>query len=132
MFKRTGIILALLSATSGLMTAPAAFAGERFRMVNERQDRREHHRIHRHGRDHARADTERRHRWKRHDRNSYSGIVSVYHRRHVGTWSFATLRGPVESIDNMRVVPSAKIIDVSKMAPNSGCSMENGVCVIRP
>jgi hypothetical protein len=67
----------------------------------------------------------RRHRV--HGVNTYSGDVAVYYRRGVGEWSYGTV-----SVRTSRLAfhPNAKIIDLG--SGRNGCSMEKGVCVIRP
>jgi hypothetical protein len=59
--------------------------------------------------------------------NTYSGEVAVYYRRGVGAWSYGTVGARTS---RLAFHPNAKIIDLS--AGRTGCSMEKGVCVIRP
>lgn len=59
--------------------------------------------------------------------NTYSGDVAVYYRRGVGSWSY----GNVDAPSNVNFVqPNAKIISLE--SGKNDCSMEKGVCVIRP
>jgi hypothetical protein len=68
-----------------------------------------------------------RQRHRRQDVNTYSGDVAVYWRRGVGTWTYGSVGTPIET---RAYVPNAKIIDLK--SGKNDCSMENGVCVIRP
>jgi hypothetical protein len=69
----------------------------------------------------------RKHHRVRREVDTYSGDVAVYYRRGVGTWSYGSVEAPASSLARH---PSAKIIDLR--ADKSDCSMEKGVCVIRP
>jgi hypothetical protein len=71
------------------------------------------------------VDGGRRHRIYRN--NTYSGDVAVYYRHGVGSWSYGTVAAPESSL---ALHPNAKIIDLN--GGKTGCSMEKGVCVIRP
>ena len=69
-----------------------------------------------------------RHRQRAHRQiNTYSGDVDVYYRRGVGSWSYGSVGAPM-NVDFVQ--PSAKIISLSRGRNN--CSIEHGVCVIRP
>ena len=59
--------------------------------------------------------------------NTYSGDVAIYYRRGVGTWSYGVADAPANAV---AVQPNAKIIDLQ--GGKTDCSMEKGVCVIRP
>lgn len=59
--------------------------------------------------------------------NTYSGDVAVYYRRGVGTWSYGAYEAPARALTGH---PNAKIIDLTR--GRNDCSMEKGVCVIRP
>lgn len=59
--------------------------------------------------------------------NTYIG-TDVYSVPGVGTYSYGDYSGTVVTT----TVPSAKIIDVSKLKANSACEMQAGVCVIKP
>lgn len=59
--------------------------------------------------------------------NTYSGDVAVYYRRGVGSWSYGTFDAPASALT---LHPNAKIIDLT--SGKNDCSMEKGVCVIRP
>lgn len=64
--------------------------------------------------------------------NTYSGNVDVYSVPGVGTYSYTDSSNYDDAPLVTTGVPSAKIIDVSKLKPNDGCEMQSGVCVIRP
>ena len=59
----------------------------------------------------------------------YSGDVSVVSVPGVGQYSYGTL---TRRLDVTTGIPNAKIIDVKSAVSRSACSMEAGVCVIRP
>jgi hypothetical protein len=111
-----------------LLMSSAAIADTDFHVKHGHQRHRIAERFHHD--DHR--DRERRfahrHRHEHRDFNSYSGEVAVYVRPNVGTWSY----GGGSSVAIIQPYePVLKIIDV-KAAGNSACSMEAGVCVIRP
>ena len=143
MFKRTGSVLTLLAAISLLPLTPA-----------DAGDRRERHRIHKHhgielndrsvhnGHRHGHRRFQRRavtivkvnlgrkrHHRHRHGVNTYSGDVVVHSTQGVGTWSYGTASA-IEAV--IVTAPTAKIIDVGTLKPNSACEMQAGVCVIKP
>ena len=72
------------------------------------------------GRDHP------RHRAFR-DVNTYSGDVAINARNGVGSWSYGTSSAPA---DLVKTGTTLKIIDLT--TGENDCSMEHGVCVIRP
>lgn len=61
------------------------------------------------------------------DVNTYSGDIAVYSRSGVGSWSYGTANTPTDLAETNLTV---KVIDLSK--GGNDCSMEHGVCVIRP
>ena len=141
MLKFTGSALALLAAFS-LMPIAQGEAGERhrivkpnkFRMIDRSAVRHVHH-DGRHVRRHAGrsvvvvkrdGDGHRHHRRHRHW-NRYSEDVLIHVDNGIGPWSYVAF-DPYA----VYVAPSAKIIDVETLKPDSACEMEAGVCVIRP
>lgn len=128
MFQRSKALLAAAAALLTVVAATDADAGGRFsrhhhfvkrvvvrtnvhvdnRVAVTFIDRRNRHRVHR-------------------AVNTYSGDVAVYYRRGVGTWSYGTVDAPAGSLT---LHPNAKIVDLR--GGRTGCSMEKGVCVIRP
>ena len=142
MVRRFGLALSLLAAIS-LLPLATADAGSR----------RDGHRIQkhqgwkmvggktRHDRFHRRVNRQvvivnvngssYKHRFRRHRRdiNTYAG-VDVYSIPGVGTYSYG-VSSSESAVTTVRI-PSAKIIDVSKLKPNSACEMQAGVCVIKP
>jgi hypothetical protein len=72
-------------------------------------------------------DRNRRHHRLHRNVNTYSGDVAIYYRRGVGTWSYGSFDAPESTLT---LHPSAKIIDLT--SGRNDCSMEKGVCVIRP
>jgi hypothetical protein len=127
MFQRSKTLLALAAAL--LMTAGAVEANAGSRVFHHNR----HHAVKRIiVRTHVRFDSRiavnigpRRHHVRGVD--TYSGEVAVSYRSGVGAWSYGTA-----SIRTNRLAlqPNAKIVDVS--GGRTGCSMEKGVCVIRP
>jgi hypothetical protein len=123
MFSRSKALLVLAAATMAVLPLSAAPAGERFH--------------HRHGiqritirntvRVVERTTINIRHRHHNRGRDSYSGDVAIYSRPGVGTWSYGTLSSVVET---RSLASGAKIIDLR--SGKNDCSMEMGVCVIRP
>lgn len=59
--------------------------------------------------------------------NTYSGDVAVYSRDDVGTWSYGTMSARADLVTTGSTL---KIIDLTN--GKNDCSMEQGVCVIRP
>jgi hypothetical protein len=127
MFQRSRALLAI--ATALLMTAGAVEANaDRLSLHNHR-----HHAVKRIVvRTNVRVDNRiavnigpRRHRV--HGANTYSGDVAVYYRSGVGAWSYGTVSARTS---RLAFHPNAKIIDLS--GGKTGCSMEKGVCVLRP
>lgn len=59
--------------------------------------------------------------------NTYSGGIDIYSRDNVGSWSYGTERAPA---DLVATGVTLKIIDMTN--GKNDCSMEHGVCVIRP
>jgi hypothetical protein len=67
--------------------------------------------------------------WREFDR--YSGDVDIVSIPGVGSWSLGSV-GSVRYIDATDVRPEPLMIDVDLLPGGNECSMENGVCVIRP
>jgi hypothetical protein len=63
--------------------------------------------------------------------NRYSGDVDILSIPGVGSWSRGSV-GSVRYIDATDVRPEPLMIDVDLLPGGNECSMENGVCVIRP
>jgi hypothetical protein len=61
------------------------------------------------------------------DVNAYSGGVDVYSSDNVGSWSYGRGHAPA---DLVATGTTLKIVDMTK--GKNDCSMEHGVCVIRP
>lgn len=127
MFKRSGTLFAL--AATLLMTASAAEA--------DGGNRRHHHHMGKRinirtsvrivDRSRVTINVDRlRHRQHR-NVNTYSGDVAVYSRPGVGTWSYGSMSTTAEF---EAAEPDTKIIDMT--GGKNDCSMEHGVCVIRP
>jgi hypothetical protein len=132
--KTLAAVLGLLVATTAVAEANA---GERFQ--RHRNPGFNHHGIHRvvvRQRVNVRQkvviniDTRRlRHNGYRVVRgaNTYSGAVDVSYRPGVGTWSYGV---PVTRTRSVSIGSAVKIIDLN--SGKNDCSMEKGVCVIRP
>ncbi len=128
MFQRSK---ALLVAVAALLTVTAALDAD----AGNRLSRHHHHFVKRIAvKTNVRVnnriaitivDGARRHRIYRN--NAYSGDVTVYYRRGVGSWSYGTIAAPESSL---ALHPNAKIIDLD--GGKTDCSMEKGVCVLRP
>lgn len=124
MFQRSRTLVALAGALLTTVMAVESNAGERF------------HRHHGITRINIRTDVRvidrrvtinaNRHRVHR-NVNTYSGDVAVYFRRGVGNWSYGVANAPANLVASAQ---SAKIIDLG--SGKNDCSMEKGVCVIRP
>jgi hypothetical protein len=117
MFARSGLQLALAAILMMATTAVTADAGDR------------QHRFKKPPPVVVKIVLKHRHRHAHRQVNTYSGDVAIYHRRNVGTWSYGTLPTVV---DERAAPPRAKIIHVDRMGGKTDCSMEKGVCVIRP
>ncbi len=117
MVSRFGFFKIVLAGVLGLAVAGPVSAGEwqKFRHKNLR-----HHQIHRSIATHVNAIP---------GVGVYSGNIAVYHLRGVGTSSYFEGRIPAAS---PRREVSVKIISVEAGNDSSACSMESGVCVIRP
>jgi hypothetical protein len=123
MFSRSKAWILLAAATMAVLPLSAAPAGERLH--------------HRHGiqrisirntvRVVERTTIHIGHRHHNRGGDSYSGDVAIYSRPGVGTWSYGTLSN---AVDTPSLASSAKIIDLR--SGKNDCSMEMGVCVIRP
>ena len=141
MFRFTGSALALLAAFA-LVPIASVEAGNReghrvvkhktFKLKVRHADNRDRHRLRVVNRNVVVVKLDsRRHR---HDRRfqsygTYSGDIAVSWHPGVGQWTYGTYAADpvVES-----VAPALKIIDVGNLKANAACSMEAGVCVIRP
>ncbi|MGR6429504.1 hypothetical protein ACU5AY_01125 [Rhizobium sp. PAMB 3174] len=61
---------------------------------------------------------------------TYAGSISVVSYRGNGTYAYLSRSGP--GVQTIAPPPTAKIIHVSPDVAAANCSMEAGVCVIRP
>lgn len=140
MFRFTGSALAFLAAIS-LAHPPSAEAGSRegHRIVKHTSSRlggrevahRDRHRIRIVNRSVVvvKLDTRRHNRRSFSSYGTYSGDVDISVRAGVGQWSYGT-SSTVAPVD--AAAPTLKIIDVGRLKVSDACSMEAGVCVIRP
>lgn len=139
MLKFTGSALALLVAFSivPLAHSEAGNRSERHRIIKHSKFRmvdRSGHRDRRHVRRIVNRNVVvvkvnvngRRHHRHHSYGDYYSGGIVIGSRNGVGQWSY--------SLDATSIVaaPSAKIIDVGTLKPDSVCEMQAGVCVIKP
>jgi hypothetical protein len=60
--------------------------------------------------------------------NTYSGDVDINYQPGVGTWSYGT----TSALQSEAVVESSTVRIIDLNSSNNDCSMERGVCVIRP
>lgn len=116
MFKRFGFLLAVVAIS--LSAAPfVSQAAERHRKIVKNRATAVVH------------ITIRDRRLPKRPYGTYSGNVNIIQVPGLGSWSYGyigrLLRPALE-------IPSAKIIDVGSALTKSPCSMEAGVCVIRP
>jgi hypothetical protein len=100
-----------LAAAFAAISLPS-FAGDRSDV-----DHRNHR--HHHGRD-----------WREFDR--YSGDVNIVTIPGVGSWSLGSVGSSVAFIQTSGIPAEPLMIDVEALPGGNECSMENGVCVIRP
>jgi hypothetical protein len=102
-----------LAAVFAALSLPS-FAGDRF-------ERRHHDGYRHHSRD-----------WREFDR--YSGDVNIVSIPGVGSWSLGSFgrAGSVRFVETTGLQPEPLMIDVRALPGGNECSMENGVCVIRP
>jgi hypothetical protein len=100
-----------LAAAFAAIALPA-FAGDRF--DDRHHDRRHHH------------DRPVR------DFNRYSGDVDIYEIPGIGTWSRGSGSSSITYLGMTGIPAEPLMIDVEALPDGNECSMENGVCVIRP
>ena len=117
MVSRFGFFKIVLAGAVGLALAVPVSAGE---WQKPRHKNLRHHQMHRSIATHVNAIP---------GVGVYSGNIAVYHLPGVGTSSYFEGRIPAASL---RREVSVKIISVDSDDNSSACSMESGVCVIRP
>jgi hypothetical protein len=132
MFLRTATLVLTALTVALWYPAPSADAGERWKSrhrIVKKIDVRNHIRIV----DRSKTVVNIDRRTNRGDRarqvNVYTG-VDGYHRRGVGTWTYGA--GALTSLPAAAIASGVKVIDVDKAGVDGHCSMEMGVCVIRP
>ena len=144
MLRFTASALALLVAFSLMPVAPseAGSRNERHRIVKHQKYRMIDRSASRFDRRHLRrvsaravvvvkVDGGRRsyHRRHRYLRDNYYGAAVMDGWNGIGPWSYNAYSSDIVYVT---VRPSAKIIDVGTLKPNSACEMQAGVCVIKP
>lgn len=131
MFQRSRTLLAIAASVLITVAAVETCAGERAHRQRVVKRINIHNSVRIVDRSKFTVNLDRyRHRHRIHrETNTYSGDVAVYYRRGVGSWSYGSVSAPA---GELAIQPSAKIIDVEKLGPTGACSMENGVCVVRP
>ncbi|MBB1249535.1 hypothetical protein [Rhizobium sp. G21] len=100
-----------LAAAFAAVSLPS-FAGDRSEL-------RHHHKRDFHSRD-----------WRGFDR--YSGDVNIVSIPGVGSWSLGSVGSSIAYVDTIGFRAEPLMIDVGALPDGNECSMENGVCVIRP